>query len=129
MAIATVPEVTSRADSGCGGCASCQPSPKNSFTFLVQDIRQYLGDSSGIDSAHVDPDHIKALMAEYTSDEREWERHANADKSKNYTRNLVDSINGKANLVSHLEVLYGSTIVNNAADIDCVESAKGISYP
>ena len=76
------------------------------FGRLVQDIRQYLGPSSGIDSAHVDPEHLKALMAKYTSDPKHWEQYARADKSRNYTRNIVDNINGRANLVRPLCSLH-----------------------
>ncbi|GAB7351203.1 hypothetical protein MBLNU459_g1643t1 [Dothideomycetes sp. NU459] len=69
------------------------------FHNLVQEIRQYLGPSYGIDSADVDPDHLKALMEKYTSNPDEWTRYAGADPSRNYTRNLVDNVNGRANLV------------------------------
>ena len=73
---------------------------RDPFSLLVHDIRQYLGQSYGIDSADVDPEYIIALMAKYTSDPTDWEQYARADQSRNYTRNLVDSVNGKANLVS-----------------------------
>lgn len=103
MAIVTLPNVASRADSGCGGCSSCAPSKSDDpFALLVHAIRRYLGQSSGINSADVDPKHIMALMSEYTSNPKEWEQYARADTSRNYTRNLVDSVNGKANLVSHV---------------------------
>lgn len=74
------------------------------FQSLVQEIRQYLGPSWGIDSADVDPDHLKALMAKYTSNAEEWSRYARADLSRNYTRNIVDNVNGKANLVRGFDV-------------------------
>lgn len=94
--------IPSRADSGCGGCASCEPTtPKDPFTLLVHEIREYLGLSSGINSSDVDTEHLRALMAKYTSNPAEWERYARADLSRNYTRNLVDSVNGKANLVCY----------------------------
>lgn len=38
-------------------------------------------------------------MAAYESNEEDWSKYAFADKSRAYTRNLVDSGNGKANLV------------------------------
>ena len=82
-------------------CPNCRPNMyTNPFGRLVEEIREYLGDSSGIDSADVDPNYIKGLMTKYSSDIKHWERHAYADKSRNYTRNYVDTINGKANLVS-----------------------------
>jgi len=81
----------------------CPPESVDTFHLLVQDIRQYLGESSGIDSAHIDPEYIIGLMNKYTSNPKEWEKYARADTSRNYTRNLVDNINGKANLVSQQE--------------------------
>lgn len=70
------------------------------FQQLIQDLRDYLGPSSGIDSADVDVDQLRELMAQYQSNPEEWTRYAVADKSRNYTRNLVDTGNGKSNLVS-----------------------------
>lgn len=102
MTLAAMTSYSSRADSGCGGCATCSPleTDEGPFSLLVSAIRDYLGQSSGIDAEHVDPEYIKALMARYTSNPKEWEKYARADKTRNYTRNLVDNINGNANLVS-----------------------------
>lgn len=82
-------------------CSTCQSAMSDDpFGHLVRDIRQYLGPSSGIDAAHVDPEDLKDIMAKYTSNPKHWERYARADKSRNYTRNIVDNVNGKANLVA-----------------------------
>lgn len=115
--------IPSRADSGCGGCASCEPTtPKDPFTLLVHEIREYLGLSSGIDSSDVDTEHLRALMAKYTSNPAEWERYARADLSRNYTRNLVDSVNGKANLVCYTPHALDKTACSSV----CRSSSSGI---
>ncbi|KAI5205834.1 putative cysteine dioxygenase Cdo1 [Aureobasidium subglaciale] len=102
-------------------CATCKSAMSDDpFGLLVKEIRQYLGPSSGIDSAHVDPDHIKALMAKYTSNTRHWERYARADKSRGYTRNIVDNVNGKANLILIVWNPGKGSLIHDHADAHCV---------
>lgn len=69
------------------------------FHQLVQDLSAILGPSSGIDSEDVDPNGLKELMRQYTSNTDHWSKYALGDPSRPYTRNLVDSGNGKSNLV------------------------------
>ena len=69
------------------------------FDKLVEDLSRTLGPSSGIDSTDVDPKVLQDLMANYVSDESEWTKYAFDDRSRGYTRNLVDQGNGKSNLV------------------------------
>ena len=69
------------------------------FDALVSGIRSLLGSSSGIDSDDVDVDDLMDLMRAYRSDESQWKQYALGDPSRNYTRNLVDEGNGKANLL------------------------------
>lgn len=76
--------------------------PNDAFQQLVFEINRVLGPSSGIDSADIDPRELEELMRAYESNQKEWHRYAWADKSRNYTRNLVDKGNGKANLVRDL---------------------------
>jgi cysteine dioxygenase len=90
------------------------------FGQLVREIRQYLGPSSGIDSAHVDPDYIKAIMAKYTSNPKHWERYARADKSRGYTRNIVDNVNGKANLILIVWNPGKGSLIHDHADAHCI---------
>ncbi len=73
--------------------------PFNAFDKLVQDLRDTLGPSSGIDSASIDPKDLQDLMTDYASNPSDWEKYAFEDYSRSYTRNLVDEGNGKANLV------------------------------
>ena len=70
------------------------------FEQLVQDLRAYLGSSRGIDEEHVDHAVLMAFMSKYASNPADWARFTRNDVSKNYTRNLVEDINGRANLVS-----------------------------
>lgn len=71
----------------------------NRFDDLVLALRKALGPCSGLTSDDVDVDHLTRLMRDYDSDPREWSRFAMGDKSRGYTRNLVDEGNGKSNLV------------------------------
>lgn len=84
-----------------------QPQPNNaptkkdafqvpqSLQHLIELIHQELGADKGLDSADVDVPKIRALMTAYESKEEDWAHFALWDKSKNYTRNLVDDGNGK----------------------------------
>jgi cysteine dioxygenase len=76
--------------------------PNTTYTLdnLVEDIKQYLG-SSGIDDDHVDPVVLMGFMSKYTSSSADWARYMRNDPSKNYTRNMVADISGRANLVCH----------------------------
>jgi cysteine dioxygenase len=74
-------------------------SSNNPFEKLVEDLSAALGPSSGLDSEDVDPRDIESLMEKYVSNEIEWGVYAMGDRSRSYTRNLVDEGNGKSNLV------------------------------
>jgi cysteine dioxygenase len=89
------------------------------FHQLVRDLSNVLGSSSGIDSADVDPKDLQTLMEEYNSNKLEWIKYAFGDKSRAYTRNLVDKGNGKSNLVRDRRSVEHprKTLMLNAADI------------
>ena len=73
--------------------------PTASFGALVENIRACLGSTSGIDTS---PEHLARLiraLEDYRSVDSEWTRYALADPSRAYTRNLVDDVNGHANLL------------------------------
>lgn len=72
---------------------------------LVQDIKQHLGESGGISSEEVDEEYLKALLKKYISDPSDWIGYFHNDTSKNYTRNAIENINHKANIVSRLSPL------------------------
>lgn len=74
--------------------------PQYSLDNLVQDIKTYLGESGGISSADVDNEYLISLAQKYISDPNDWARYYYNDTSKNYTRNAIENINQKANIVS-----------------------------
>jgi len=80
------------------------------FHQLVSELSRLLGPSSGIDSADVDPNELRRVMADYFSDEKEWKKYALADGSRSYTRNLVDKGNGKSNLVLSSLIIIATMI-------------------
>lgn len=67
---------------------------------LVQDIKKHLGESGGISSDEVDEAHLISLLKKYVSDPSDWIDYFYNDTSKNYTRNAIENINHKANIVS-----------------------------
>lgn len=62
---------------------------------LIARIHEELGPDDGLDSEHIDANHIIALMESYSSNAEDWEQYAMFDHSRAYTRNLVDDGNGK----------------------------------
>lgn len=67
---------------------------------LVQDIKKHLGHAGGISSDEVDSEYLISLMKKYISDPSDWIEYFHNDTSKNYTRNAIENINHKANIVS-----------------------------
>lgn len=66
---------------------------------LVKDIKEYLGESGGISSEEIDSEHLISLARKYVSDPADWMEMFHNDTSKNYTRNTIENINHKANIV------------------------------
>ncbi|KAJ4139006.1 hypothetical protein NW765_002903 [Fusarium oxysporum] len=79
------------------------PCQQNRFDELVVRLKDALGPSSGLTSDDVDVDFLQQLMEEYDGSDNMWKPYAFGDRSRGYTRNLVDEGNGKSNLVSMLE--------------------------
>ncbi|KAF4960025.1 hypothetical protein FGADI_1299 [Fusarium gaditjirri] len=75
---------------------SCQ---QNRFDELVVLLKDALGPSSGLTSDDVDVDFLKQLMEGYDGSDNMWKPYAFGDRSRGYTRNLVDEGNGKSNLL------------------------------
>ena len=67
---------------------------------LVQDIKSHLGESGGISSQDVNEEYLISLAQKYISDPSDWIEYFYNDTSKNYTRNAIENINQKANIVS-----------------------------
>ncbi|KAI1130780.1 RmlC-like cupin domain-containing protein [Nemania abortiva] len=71
----------------------------SAFKSLVNDIREVLGPSSGLNSEDVEVEDLTHLMERYVSNIEEWKPYALSNANMPYTRNLVDEGNGKANLL------------------------------
>ncbi|KAI0872209.1 RmlC-like cupin domain-containing protein [Hypoxylon argillaceum] len=71
----------------------------DAFKQLVDDIRQVLGPSSGLNSEDVEVEDLTHLMERYVSNAEGWTPYALSNDNMPYTRNLVDEGNGKANLL------------------------------
>lgn len=92
----------------------------DAFQQLVKDINTILGPSNGIDSTGVDVEELKQLFSSYESSEKEWNKYAFADTSRAYTRNLVDSGNGKANLLILVWTPGKGSPIHDHANAHCV---------
>ncbi|KAF7720713.1 hypothetical protein EC973_006309 [Apophysomyces ossiformis] len=73
----------------------------SSFTLkdLIREIHNVLGPDGGLDSEHIDANEIIRLMERYSSNADDWNQYTMFDHSRAYTRNLIDSGNGKFNLM------------------------------
>lgn len=92
IGIATTPVVSH-------GVPNVGPFQQDQFEQLVSALKEALGPSSGLTCDDVDVDFLTRLMQDYDSSDRGWTRFAFGDKSRGYTRNLVDEGNGKSNLL------------------------------
>jgi cysteine dioxygenase len=94
----------------------------NLFDELVEDIRAILGPSSGLDSADVDVDHLMETMGRYDAleHENEWQKYALSDPSRSYTRNGVDDINKKANLLILVWNPGRGSMIHDHANAHCI---------
>lgn len=94
---------------------------------LVEDIKQHLGQSGGISSDEVDSKYLISLLKKYNSDPTDWISFFHNDTSKNYTRNAIENINHKANIVSYtLLPLQGIQLTSSASSR--VEPWKGFAH-
>ena len=71
---------------------------------LIKDIKEYFGKSKGITSNEVDTHYLISLANKYVSDPADWFDYFYNDTSKNYTRNSIENINQKANIVRLMEL-------------------------
>jgi cysteine dioxygenase len=79
-----------------------------------------LGPTSGLTTEGVDVDALTRLMREYESKEEDWGRYALGDKSRGYTRNLVDVGNGKSNLLILVWSPNKGSLIHDHADAHCL---------
>ncbi len=90
------------------------------FTNLVEEIRSCLGQEAGIDTSNEHLEELILAMKSYISNELHWERYALGDKSRAYTRNLVDDVNGNANLLVLVWNPLKSSPVHDHSNAHCV---------
>lgn len=76
-----------------------RPQTRYTLDELVHDIKTYLGDKNGICSSEVDSDYLISLAQKYESSDADWTRYYHRDPTRNYTRNAIENINCKANIV------------------------------
>lgn len=88
------------------------------FQRLVREIRSILGSSAGIND--VDPQRLQDAMDDYRSSPADWEAYALADRSRAYTRNLVDKGNGHANLLILVWTAGKASPIHDHANAHCI---------
>ncbi|KAJ5670782.1 Cysteine dioxygenase [Penicillium maclennaniae] len=87
---------------------------------LVEDIKQHLGQSGGISSDEVDSQYLISLLKKYTSDPTDWISFFHNDTSKNYTRNAIENINHKANILLLVWNPGKGSPIHDHADAHCI---------
>ncbi|KAL3494671.1 RmlC-like cupin domain-containing protein [Aspergillus germanicus] len=93
---------------------------KYSLDHLVQDIKTYLGSTSGISSSDVDSDYLISLVKKYEASEGGWTRYYHNDPSKNYTRNAIENINHKANILLLVWNPQKGSPIHDHANAHCI---------
>lgn len=89
-------------DKGFSSYYQYPPTPRYNLDHLITDIKTYLGESGGIASEDIDSDYLISLARKYVSDPADWIGYFYNDPSKPYTRNAIENINQKANIVRSL---------------------------
>ncbi|KAJ5676056.1 Cysteine dioxygenase [Penicillium macrosclerotiorum] len=87
---------------------------------LVQDIKEHLGTSGGISSEQVDENYLKSLLEKYISDPSDWIEYFHNDTSKNYTRNAIENINHKANILLLVWNPQKGSPIHDHANAHCI---------
>ncbi|KAL5044733.1 hypothetical protein BDW71DRAFT_185698 [Aspergillus fruticulosus] len=93
---------------------------KYSLDDLVRDIKIYLGDSSGISSSDVDPEYLISLVRKYEASDGDWTRFYYNDPLKNYTRNAIENINRKANILLLVWNPQKGSPIHDHANAHCI---------
>ncbi|KAJ5239386.1 cysteine dioxygenase [Penicillium chermesinum] len=87
---------------------------------LVKDIKEHLGESGGISSDEVDSQYLISLARKYISDPADWIDFFHNDTSKNYTRNCIENINHKANILLLVWNPGKGSPIHDHADAHCI---------
>ncbi|KAF2021235.1 cysteine dioxygenase [Aaosphaeria arxii CBS 175.79] len=94
--------------------------PDYSLNELVRDIKLYLGDCSGMDASDINADYLISLMQKYKSDPNDWLRYFNNLPGKNYTRNAIENVNHKANILLLVWKPGKGSPIHDHANAHCV---------
>ncbi|KAL2810565.1 RmlC-like cupin domain-containing protein [Aspergillus granulosus] len=98
-----------------------EQSPKiYSLDELVHDIKTYLGDSGGISSEDVDSEYLISLVKRYEARDPGWTRYYHNDPTKNYTRNAIENINHKANILLLVWNPQKGSPIHDHANAHCI---------
>lgn len=74
----------------------------DAFHLLIKDLNAFLAQAPGSDFTDIDPGPLVKLMEGYQSEYNDWSKYAYRNKSRCFTRNLIDRGNGKHNVVSYV---------------------------
>jgi cysteine dioxygenase len=101
-------------------------STDNNFASLILHISKLLG-PGGIDSDDIDPSDILDLMRQYTSKESDWTHFVRTweKPGEPYVRNLVDSGNGKYNLLLLVWNKGSGSCIHDHTKHCCMKILKG----
>ncbi|KAL2827465.1 RmlC-like cupin domain-containing protein, partial [Aspergillus pseudoustus] len=97
-----------------------QTPPRYSLDELVHDIKTYLGDSNGISSEDIDSNYLISLVERYQASDPDWTRFYYNDPSKNYTRNAIENINHKANILLLVWNPQRGSPIHDHANAHCI---------
>ncbi|KAJ9248170.1 hypothetical protein DTO207G8_7611 [Paecilomyces variotii] len=96
------------------------PPERYSLQGLIRDVKQHLGESGGISSEDVDSQYLISLAQKYISDPSDWISYFYNDRSKNYTRNAIENINHKANILLLVWNPGKGSPIHDHADAHCI---------
>ncbi|KAF3937064.1 hypothetical protein ABW19_dt0202183 [Dactylella cylindrospora] len=90
------------------------------FNNLITSIRDTLGTDKDLKSEDVDADNLQSIMRAYKSSRSDWEKFSFIDFSRNYTRNLVDNLNGNANLILMTWTPGKTSLIHDHTNAHCI---------
>ncbi|CAH0045958.1 unnamed protein product [Clonostachys solani] len=87
---------------------------------LVGDIKAHLGESGGIGYANINSDYLMSLAQKYNSNPNDWARYYHNCAEKSYTRNTIENINSRANILLLVWNPRKGSPVHDHANAHCV---------
>lgn len=92
----------------------------NGLENLVNEIKKILGPSSGINAEDVDTETLMDTLRQYQSQRSDWDKYAFENFEVAYTRNGVDTINSKANLLVLVWTPGKGSAIHDHANAHCI---------